>query len=61
MRYKFSRDDDGHWYLIPEDMESTFNEMLLNGEDDYWAEFNNTFEEYRSDSPTNYTFTDPSF
>lgn len=61
MRFKFERDDDGHWYLIPENLQDMFFELLENGEDDYWAEFNNKFEEYRSEHPTNYSFTDPSF
>lgn len=29
------------------------------GEQDYYAMFNNTFDEYRCDSPSNFTFVDP--
>lgn len=58
-RYKFIRDDDCHWYLIPVSLETVFNQMLANGDDDDWSMFNNTFDEYRCDSPSNFTFTDP--
>lgn len=58
-RYRFITDGDCHWYLIPVSMSTVFNQMLDNGEDDYWSMFNNTFDEYRCDSPSNFTFTDP--
>lgn len=59
MRYKFIRDDDCHWFLIPVELEPLFVQLLENGEADWWAEFSNKFEEYCCDSPCNYTFTDP--
>lgn len=55
-RWKFMKDDDCHWYLIPCNLESSFIQLLLNGENDYYCTFNNTFEQYRCDSPLNYTF-----
>jgi hypothetical protein len=59
VRYRFIKDDDCHWYLIPASMSTVFNQMLSNGESDCYAMFNNTFDEYRCDSPSNFTFTDP--
>lgn len=59
VRYRFIKDDDCHWYLIPVSMSTVFNQMLDNGEDAYWSIFNNTFDEYRCDSPTNFTFEKP--
>lgn len=58
-RYQFVKDDDCHWYLIPMSMTIAFNDMLANGEEDCWALFNNTFDEYRCDSPIGFTFTSP--
>lgn len=59
MRYKFARDNDGHWFLIPAELSTEFYKLLHEGEDDLWAEFSNKFEEYYCDSPTNYTFENP--
>jgi len=59
MRYKFARDDDGHWYLIPVYQAEMFYKILHEGEDDCWCEFNNSFGEYRCDHPTDYTFENP--
>lgn len=58
-RYRFVRDDDCHWYLIPVSMTTAFNNMFANGEDDCWAVFNSTFDDYRCNSPSDYTFTKP--
>ena len=58
VRYRFITDDDCHWYLIPVGLEVLFYRLLESDEDDY-AEFNNTFDEYRCDSPSNFTFVDP--
>lgn len=59
MRYKFARDDDGHWFLIPVELNAEFYRLLEQGEDDLWAEFNNKFEEYTSNNPCSYTFENP--
>ena len=59
VRYKFTQDQDCHWYLIPEGLSALFIQMEENGEADCYAEFCNRFEEYRCDYPGNFTFTDP--
>lgn len=56
MRYKFLKDDDGHWFIVPVDLVPKFNQMLEDGAEDHWCEFNNTFGEYWADHPSNYTF-----
>lgn len=62
MRYKFKNDGDGHWFLIPVELDAEFNRLLHEGENDYYAEFNNKFEEfYTGCSPSSYTFTDPEY
>lgn len=58
-RYCFVRDEDCHNYLIPVELKERFVHLLANGEDDYWATFNNEFEGYGIDAMTNWTFTDP--
>lgn len=58
-RFRFVSDDDGHNYLIPAELDIKFDEMLEDGEDDYYAEFNNTFSKYRCDSVSNWTFENP--
>lgn len=59
MRYKFARDDDCHWYLIPCELESKFYALLEDGEDDNYVDFCNKFDQYRCNGQTEYTFTDP--
>ena len=59
MRYNFITDGDCHWYLLPTTLNERFSELLDNGEEDYYCEFNNTFDQYRCDSPSNYTFENP--
>lgn len=59
MRYCFKRDDDGHNYLIPVEMSGDFENDLLFGELDYYAEFNNKYEEYLINSFTDWTFENP--
>lgn len=56
MKYVFTTDGDGHWFLIPEELSSKFNQMLEEGESDYYASFCNYFEQYASDNPRNLTF-----
>ena len=51
--------EDGHNYLIPVERRKEFYDELDTGDEDGWATFNNKFDEYRCDSFTNYTFTDP--
>ena len=58
-RYCFVRDDECGNYLIPVELKGDFKRMLLEGEADYWAEFNELFDLYRIDSMCNWTFTDP--
>lgn len=58
-RYCFKRDDDGHNYLIPVDMADLFVNLLINGEDDCYTEFNNTFMEYSCGSVADFSFENP--
>ena len=59
-RWCFKQDDDGHNFLIPVEVSSKFSEMLVSAidEEDY-AEFNNTFDQYSCDSFLNFTFEKP--
>lgn len=57
-RWCFKQDDDGHNFLIPVELSSLFNE-LVERQDDYYAEFNNTFDQYGCDSFLNYSFERP--
>lgn len=59
VRYRFTTDGDCHWFLIPVELEDQFENLLENGEDDYYSEFNHVFGKYRCNSPSNFTFTDP--
>lgn len=59
VRYRFITDGDCHWFLIPVGLEDEFNSLLENGEEDYYTEFSNRFEEYRCNYPGEYTFVDP--
>lgn len=59
MKFRFVKDDSCHWYLIPEELRTMFIQMLDQGEADYWCEFNNKFEEYRCDHPSNFTVENP--
>lgn len=59
MKYKFVQDDDCHWYLIPEELHTLFLQMEENGEADWWCEFNNKFEQYCCDHPSNYLVENP--
>ncbi len=58
-RYCFKRDDDGHNYMIPVSMSRLFFDLLINGEEDCYAEFNNVFMEYSCGSFTDWTFENP--
>lgn len=58
-RWCFKRDDDGHNYLIPVELSSLFDELEQNGEEDGYAEFCNTFDQYICDSFLNYSFENP--
>lgn len=55
-RFKFKQDQDCHWYLIPEELSSLFTQLEENGEADCFAEFDNKFDKYRCDHPSNFTF-----
>lgn len=50
---------DGHNYMIPEGMREIFIKLDEQGYEDDWCDFNNTFDEYRIDSMTNWTFENP--
>lgn len=59
-RFRFVKDDDGHDYLIPAELEKEFELWLIAVED--WDDTWNgpDFDQYRTSmSPNNYTFTDP--
>lgn len=57
-RWCFKQDDDGHNFLIPVELSSLFNE-LVERQDDYYTEFNNTFDQHSCDSFLNYSFENP--
>jgi hypothetical protein len=59
-RWCFRRDDDGHNYLIPVELQKDFNMMLNEAfrSDDHDA-FNEKFNQYQRDHWTSFTFTDP--
>lgn len=59
MKYCFKRDDVGRTYMIPVDMTSLFSYLLINGEQDCYAEFNSIFMEYCCGSVTAWTFENP--
>lgn len=53
MRYRFARDDDGHWYLVPESISVEEWEEWVHKED-------SVVDLYRiNGGPENYTFTSP--
>jgi len=56
MKYKFIRDDDCHWYMIPVDQVDKFEEWVQYMEDmdkDYDGP---DFDKYGCDDPTRYAF-----
>lgn len=57
-RFRFMSDDDGHWYLIPVELEKEFTELLDSGEYD---KFNDKFYENYSIGchPNCFTFENP--
>jgi len=55
MKKVFLQDDDCHWYLVPVDKAGVFNTLQDQGEEDGYAAFNNSFEEYRCDHPSFYS------
>lgn len=40
------QDDSGHWYLIPNGWENTFNSMLENCYDGDFDDYDDSFEEF---------------
>ena len=58
VRYRFMNDDDGHWYLIPSQLEKEFRDLLESAEYD---EFNDKFYNhyYVGCHPNCYTFEKP--
>lgn len=43
---KIKKDDDGHTYVIPAEMENKFRIMLESGEEDSYASFIEEFSKY---------------
>lgn len=52
-KVKVLKDDDGHWYVIPDWEMATFYEMMEAGEADEWNSFNERFGEYRTGGDLN--------
>lgn len=52
-KVKAIKDQDGHWYVIPDNLESTFIEMESCGEADEWEAFNEMFSQYRTGGDLN--------
>lgn len=58
-KFIFKRDDDFNWYMIPAEKSKLFSLLLSHGTDDDWDSFADEFDEYRVDSPTDFTFENP--
>ena len=58
-RYVFVSDDDGHNYMIPVELRGLFNTQVELDWDDPENKFDDLFEEYRIDSVSGITFTNP--
>jgi len=62
-RFYLDSDDSGHWYCVPAEDETLFDELLetIEGDGDESDEACNKFEEHfahcRIDHPNGYTFT----
>lgn len=52
-KVKAFKDDDGHWYVIPNELAETFYTDLENGEADEWESFNAKYAEYRTGGDLN--------
>ena len=52
-KVKAVKDDDGHWYIIPNDLVKDFYEELEKGESDEWGKFNGIFSGYRTGGDLN--------
>lgn len=52
---KAVRDDDGHWYVIPNELFNEFNRLLDTHEDDFESqrEFMEKFDKYRTGGDLN--------
>ncbi len=48
-----TKDDDGHWYVIPKDQMLLFCKLLDEGLNDEWEEFNERFGQYRTGGDLN--------
>lgn len=59
MKYKFAKDNDGCWYLIPTELETEFSLLKVDQEDERWSKFNAKFENYSITEPIYYTFENP--
>lgn len=57
-RFRFMSDGDGHWYLIPVELEKEFNQLLESAQYD---EFNSKFYDhyYTGCHPSCFTFENP--
>lgn len=59
-RYRFESDDDGHNYLLPDNLWSLWNELAPNEDNDVWEDPRwDQIERCRIDGIESYTFTDP--
>lgn len=51
---RFRTDEDGHWFLIPNNLDARFTETLYELDDDDYETFNDEFLQYRADAPYSY-------
>lgn len=58
-RYKIARDNDGHWYVIPEGREAEWGEWLALDREDVRAWDHPNWAKGIGGSPSLLTFTDP--
>lgn len=57
--FVFTKDDDGHDYLIPSFMKDEFHRLEEDGWDDNFEEFIDKFDEYRINSYYQFEFQNP--
>jgi len=59
-KYFFGNDDDGHWYQVPYELKTKWNELSNYGFDyERATAFDSTFGQYRVDSISNIIFENP--
>lgn len=56
-KWTFRKDDDGHWFLLPEPLVDKFEEMFQQAvESDDYGDFSDMFDKYQTDGPHSLVF-----